>query len=189
LDNAVQNNMAAKATVATAEAQIRTAEAAVETAKINLDFTRLASPIDGIAGQAQLPVGALVNLSSGTVTSVSTVDPIKVYFTVGEPQCLAWRKRYPTETSRQAADKNLHRELILADGSTYAHEGQNGELASRHPFPILPRFNLSDSLDKVQAQLIRHTLEVSASWFGLSDHEAHWRLVFRSSLSILVLSL
>src|SRR5580658_6097216 len=81
LDNAVQNNLAAKATVATAQAQIRTAEAAVETAKINLDFTRLIAPIDGIAGQAQLQVGALVNLSSGPVTSVSTVDPIKVYFT------------------------------------------------------------------------------------------------------------
>src|SRR4029077_14232820 len=113
----------AKATVATAEAQIKSAEAAVETAKINLDFTRLIAPIDGIAGQAQLQVGALVNLSSGTVTSVSTVDPIKVYFTVGEPQYLEWRKRFPTETTRQAADKNLHLELILADGSTYVHQG------------------------------------------------------------------
>ena len=123
LDNAVQNNMAAKATVATAEAQIKSAEAAVETAKINLDFTRLVAPIDGIAGQAQLQVGALVNLSSVPVTSVSTVDPIKVYFTVGEPQYLAWRKRFPTETTRQAAAKNLKLELILADGSTYAHDG------------------------------------------------------------------
>ncbi len=123
LDNAVQNNLAAKATVASAQAQIKTDEAAVETATINLNFTRLLSPIDGIAGQAQLQVGALVNLGSGPVTSVSTVDPIKVYFTVGEPQYLAWRKRFPTETSRVAADKNLRLELILADGSTYAHEG------------------------------------------------------------------
>jgi len=123
LDNAVQNNLAAKATVATAQAQIKTDEAAVETAKINLDFTRLIAPIDGIAGQAQLQVGALVNLSSGPVTSVSTVDPIKVYFTVGEPQYLAWRKRFPTDATRAAADKNLRLELILADGSTYAHEG------------------------------------------------------------------
>ncbi len=123
LDNSVQNNLAAKATVQTAQALIKTDEAAVETAKINLDFTRLVAPIDGIAGQAQLQVGALVNLSSAAVTSVSTVDPIKVYFTVGEPQYLAWRERYPTETSREAADKNLHLQLILADGSTYAHEG------------------------------------------------------------------
>jgi membrane fusion protein, multidrug efflux system len=123
LDNSVQNNLAAKATVETAQALIKTDEAAVETAKINLDFTRLVAPIDGIAGQAQLQVGALVNLGSGPVTSVSTVDPIKVYFTVGEPQYLAWRKRFPTETTREAADKNLRLELILADGSTYPNTG------------------------------------------------------------------
>ena len=123
LDNSVQNNLAAKATVETAQALIKTDEAAVETAKINLDFTRLVAPIDGIAGQAQLQVGALVNLSSGPVPSVSTVDPIKVYFTVGEPQYLAWRKRFPTDATREAADKNLRLELILADGSTYAQTG------------------------------------------------------------------
>src|SRR5467141_4615070 len=123
LDNAVQNNMAAKATVATAEAQIKSAEAAVETAKINLDFTRLIAPIDGIAGQAQLQVGALVNPSSGPVTSVSTVDPIKVYFTVSEREYLDWNKRFPTETTRVAADKKLRLKLILADGSIYPRDG------------------------------------------------------------------
>jgi len=123
LDNAVQNNLAAIASVETAKAQIKTSEAAVETAKINLEFTRLVAPIDGIAGQAQLQVGALVNPSSGPVTSVSTVNPIKVYFTVGEPQYLAWRRRFPTEASRLEADKNLRLQLILADGSTYPHEG------------------------------------------------------------------
>ena len=124
LDNSVQNNLAAIATVETAKAQIKTYEAAVETANINLDFTRLVAPIDGIAGQAQLQVGALVTPGSGIVTSVSTVDPIKVYFTVGEPQYLAWRQRYPTEESRLQADKELHLQLILADGSTYSHEGK-----------------------------------------------------------------
>ena len=124
LDNAVQNNLAAKATVETAKAQIKTDEAAVETAKINLEFTRLVAPIDGIAGQAQLQVGALVTPGSTPVTSVSTVDPIKVYFTVSEPQYLAWRKRFPTETSRVAADRALRLQLILADGSTYRHEGR-----------------------------------------------------------------
>jgi RND family efflux transporter MFP subunit len=123
LDNAVQNNLAAIATVETAKAQIKTYEAAVETAKINLEFTRLVAPIDGIAGQAQLQVGALVTPASGAVTSVSTVDPIKVYFTASEPQYLAWRKRFPTETSSEAAGKALHLQLILADGSTYPHEG------------------------------------------------------------------
>jgi RND family efflux transporter MFP subunit len=124
LDNAVQNNLAALATVETEKAQIKTDEAAVETAKINLEFTSLVAPIDGIAGQAQLQVGALVTPASGTVTSISTVDPIKVYFTVSEPQYLAWRKRFPSETSREAAEKALHLQLILADGSTYAREGR-----------------------------------------------------------------
>jgi RND family efflux transporter MFP subunit len=123
LDNAVQNNLAAKATVATANAQIRTAQAAVETARINLDFTRLIAPIDGIAGQAQLQVGALVNPSSGPVTSVSTVDPIKVYFTVSESEYLDWNRRFPTENTREAARKSLRLELILADGTAYTREG------------------------------------------------------------------
>jgi membrane fusion protein (multidrug efflux system) len=124
LDNAVQNNLAAIAGVQTAKAQIETARAAVETAKINLEFTSLVAPIDGIAGQAQLQVGALVAPSSGAVTSVSTVDPIKVFFTVSEPQYLSWRRRFPTETSRLAADRALRLQLILADGSTYEHEGR-----------------------------------------------------------------
>ena len=123
LDNAVQNNLAAIASVETAKAQIRTYEAAVETAKINLGFTRLVAPIDGIAGQAQLQVGALVAPGSGAITTVSTVDPIKVYFEVSESRYLAWRRRFPTETSREAADKALRLQLILADGTTYAHEG------------------------------------------------------------------
>ena len=123
LDNAVQNNLAALASVETAKAQIKTSEAAVETAKINLDFTRLVAPIDGIAGQAQLQVGALVTPATGAVTSVSTVNPIKVYFTVGEPQYLAFRKRFPTEESTRTSEKTLRIELVLADGSMYPHLG------------------------------------------------------------------
>src|SRR3981189_1923632 len=124
LDNANQNNLAAKATVATANAQIKTAEAAVETAKLNLGFTRLTAPIDGIAGQAQLQVGALVSTSSTPVTTVSTVDPIKVYFTVSEAEYLDFNRRFPTESSRQAEFRRLPLDLILADGTRYAHQGK-----------------------------------------------------------------
>ena len=123
LDNAIQYNLAAKANVETAKAQIETYQAAVETAKINLDFTRLIAPIEGIAGQAQLQVGALVTPASGVVTTVSTVNPIKVFFTVSEAEYLEWRQRYPTETSTQAAAKALQLQLILADESTYRYEG------------------------------------------------------------------
>ncbi len=123
LDNAVQTNVAAKATVLNSKAAIRAAEAAVESAQINLDFTRLIAPIDGIAGQAQLQVGALVNTSSSAVTSVSTVDPIKVYFTVSEREYLDWNRRFPTEATLEAANKRVRLELILADGSVYPREG------------------------------------------------------------------
>ncbi len=124
LDNAVQTNVAAKATVLNSQAAIRAAEAAVESAQINLDFTRLVAPINGIAGQAQLQVGALVNTSSAAVTTVSTVDPIKVFFTVSEQEYLAFNRQYPTEASRQAEEKRLPLELILADGTTYAKKGK-----------------------------------------------------------------
>jgi RND family efflux transporter MFP subunit len=123
LDNSVQNNLAAIATVATARAQIKTDQAAVETAKINLNFTRLIAPIDGIAGIATLQVGALVSPGSGAVTTVSTVDPIKVYFTVSESEYLAFNRRFPTDLARQEQFKKEPLYLILADGSTYEHPG------------------------------------------------------------------
>jgi membrane fusion protein (multidrug efflux system) len=124
LDNAVQTNVAAKATVVNSKAAIRAAEAAVESAQINLGFTRLVAPIDGIVGQAQLQVGALVNSSSSAVTTVSTVDPIKVFFTVSEQEYLAFNRQYPTEASREAEEKRTPLELILADGTTYAKKGK-----------------------------------------------------------------
>jgi len=124
LDNAVQTNVAAKATVLNSKAAIQAAEAAVKTAQINLDFTRLIAPIDGIAGQAQLQVGALVNTSSSAITTVSTVDPIKVFFTVSEQEYLAFNRLYPTEATRQTQEEHMPLELILADGTTYAKKGK-----------------------------------------------------------------
>jgi RND family efflux transporter MFP subunit len=124
LDNAVQTNIAAKATVLNSKAAIQAAAAAVKTAQINLDFTRLAAPIDGIVGQAQLQVGALVNTSSSAITTVSTVDPIKVFFTVSEQEYLAFNRLYPTEATRQSQEKRMPLELILADGTTYAKKGR-----------------------------------------------------------------
>jgi RND family efflux transporter MFP subunit len=123
LDNAIQNNLAAQATVATAKAQIQSAQAAVETARLNLGFTRLVAPISGIAGIAALQVGALVDTSSAAVTTVSTVDPIKVYFTVSESEYLDFNRRFPTESGRAAELKRMPLYLILADGRTYDHPG------------------------------------------------------------------
>ena len=137
MDNATQNNVAAKAQVQAAKAQIETARAqiqganaavqavtaTVETAKLNLNFTRLTSPIDGLAGMAQQQVGALVSPAGGPVTTVSTVDPIKVYFTASEQEYLDFHRRYSTPATLDAARKGLVLELILADGSIYPHKG------------------------------------------------------------------
>ena len=57
------------------------------------------------------------------MTTVSTVDPIKVYFTVSEQEYLDWNRRFPTEATLEAANKRVRLELILADGTTYPHEG------------------------------------------------------------------
>ena len=85
-------------------AAVQSAKAAVETARINLGFTRLTSPIDGIPGIAQQQVGALVSPASGAITTVSTVDPIKVYFTASEQEYLDYARRFPTAEKRQAAN-------------------------------------------------------------------------------------
>src|SRR6266849_5450020 len=137
LDNAVQNNLAAKAQVAAAKAGIEVAKAAivaakagveaakavVATATLNLGFTTIQSPIAGIAGIATAQVGDLVGSSSGTLTTVSTLDPIKVYFTASEQAYLNFVKRNPTAADRLAATKRLELELVLADGTTYPHKG------------------------------------------------------------------
>ena len=114
----------AKAAVAAALGQIENAKAVIRTAELNLDFTRIISPIDGIAGLAQAQVGNLISPQSAPLTTVSTVDPIKVYFTVSEQEYLNYTRRNPTQQERDAAERSLELELILADGSAYPQRGR-----------------------------------------------------------------
>src|SRR6185295_15213591 len=72
---------------------------------------------------AQQQVGALVSPASGPVTTVSTVDPIKVNFTASEQEYLDFHRRYPTPAALDAARKGLVLELILADGTIYSQKG------------------------------------------------------------------
>ncbi len=138
LDNATQNNIAAQAQLQAAKAQVETvkaqiitdtaavqsATAAVETARIELGFTSLTAPIDGIPGIAQQQVGALVSPASGPITTVSTVDPIKVYFNASEQQYMQRGREFPTAAAREASRERLEFDLILADGSVYAQKGK-----------------------------------------------------------------
>ena len=130
LDTALQVNRAQKAQVAAAQAQVETAqaqieagraavkaaEAALETAKVNLDFTRLTSPIDGIAGVAAVQVGNLVGPAGNAITTVSTLDPIKANFTVSEQEYLS--------LARANELHKLELKLVLADGSVHPHPGR-----------------------------------------------------------------
>lgn len=129
LDNAVQANLAAQAQVRAAKAQIDAAKAQVDAAQLNLSFTKVVSLIDGIAGIAQAQIGDLVG-PTGLLTTVSTVDPIKVYFPVSEQEYLNYIKENPDAAKRAAQERELGLELILADGSLYPNKG-NFSLADR----------------------------------------------------------
>jgi membrane fusion protein (multidrug efflux system) len=122
LDNAVQANLAAQAQVRAAKAQIDGAKAQVAAAELNLGFTKIVSLIDGIAGVAQAQIGDLVGPTT-LLTTVSTVDPIKVYFPVSERGYLDYVKENPDAAKRAEQEKRLALELILADGSLYPHKG------------------------------------------------------------------
>jgi RND family efflux transporter MFP subunit len=113
----------ARAAIATAKGQIENAQAAVRTAELNLGFTRIVSPIDGIAGIAQAQVGNLISTSSSPLTTVSMVDPIKVYFTLNEREYLNFTKRNLIDAQQGASVAQLELELILADGTSYPNKG------------------------------------------------------------------
>jgi membrane fusion protein, multidrug efflux system len=119
LDNAIAANLAARASV---EAD----QAAVQTARLNLGFTKITSPIDGVAGTARAQIGDLVGPNSNPLTTVSTVNPMKAYFNPSEQQYLAYRHRHANEAERMRSEMELEFELILADGSIYPEKGRFG---------------------------------------------------------------
>lgn len=116
-DDAVQADLEAKAAVVSAKAQ-------VEQAQLNLDFTRITSPIDGFAGIAKAQIGDLVGPGTGELTTVSTIDPIKAYYNVTEQAYINFTRRFPTEGERYQQLQLLEIELILADGSVYPLQGR-----------------------------------------------------------------
>jgi membrane fusion protein (multidrug efflux system) len=117
LDNDIQTQAADKAAVANAQA-------AVEAAELNVGFTKVRSLIDGVAGQAALQVGNLVNTTS-VLTSVSQLNPIKVYFYISEQEYLALSAQ---AKSRGKADllrsgNVIPLKLTLANNQVYPQTG------------------------------------------------------------------
>ncbi|MCD2449376.1 efflux RND transporter periplasmic adaptor subunit [Methylicorpusculum oleiharenae] len=104
-------------------AEVMAARSAVDSAQLQLGFTKITSPIDGIAGLSKTQLGNLVGpgSSNAVLTTVSQVDPIKAFIPLSEQQYLEFvRERQNGGESKQ--DRPL--ELILADGSTYPHPGK-----------------------------------------------------------------
>jgi len=109
----------AESNIVAAEAQVLGSQAAVEKAQLNLDFTRVTSPIDGIAGIAKAQIGNLVGPGSiQELTTVSDVNPIKCYVSLSEREYMRAQER----RAKQQGAVSL--ELILSDGNTYPHKGE-----------------------------------------------------------------
>jgi membrane fusion protein, multidrug efflux system len=97
---------------------VEAAQAAVENAQLNLGFTKITSPVDGIAGIAKAQIGDLVGPNTQTeLTAVSTVNPIKVYINVSEQEYLKAR-------GGNKSVEDIPLQLILADGGVYPHKGK-----------------------------------------------------------------
>jgi RND family efflux transporter MFP subunit len=117
LDNDIQANAAATAIVDAAKAQ-------VEQARLNLEFTKVRSLVDGVAGLAKGQIGDLVGPTS-ILTTVSQIQPIKVYFSVSEQEYLPFASKISEVASgKRAIGVNKALELVLADGSVYPSKGQ-----------------------------------------------------------------
>jgi membrane fusion protein (multidrug efflux system) len=114
LDNEIQAKLGAQAAV-------ESGRAAVEQAELNLEFTKVTSLVDGIAGIAQVQIGNLVGPNS-VLTSVSQVDPIKAYFPISEQEYLRTQQKSGASATISFFGNSL--ELILADGSIYPHKGK-----------------------------------------------------------------
>jgi membrane fusion protein (multidrug efflux system) len=117
LDDAVQANLMANAA-------IQSDKAAVESATLNLEFCKITSPIDGIAGTAQAQIGDLVGPGSAVLTTVSTIDPMRVYFSISEQSYLAFCHQFTNAAERAAYRVEMQLQLILSDGSTYPLPGK-----------------------------------------------------------------
>ncbi len=124
LDDDLQAKNGAAAAVASAQAAVGAAKAAVEQAELNLSFTKITSLVDGVAGIAQAQIGDLVSPTT-VLTSVSQVDPIKVYFPMGEQDYLqAQKARIGGKAGQVLPLEGVPLTLVLADGSTYPSSGK-----------------------------------------------------------------
>ena len=124
-------------------AKVEALKANVEQAQLNLNFCKVTSPVEGIVGIARAQVGDLVGTANSTVlTSVSTLDPIKIVFPVSEAEYLAAANRIQEGIAMPLDKRPEFIDLILADGKTFPQ--------GPAPFgrPAGERFDRDDSRDR-----------------------------------------
>src|SRR5438876_2255043 len=119
-----QERDTAVAAAGSSRANVQADEAAVRQAELNLGYTKITAPIDGIAGFANNQVGDLVGPTTGPLTTVSQIDPIKAIVTAGEGPFTDFVSRHPDADERQRYIKSLDFELTLGNGTVYPHKGK-----------------------------------------------------------------
>ncbi len=119
-----QERDTAIAAAGSSKANVEADEAAVKQAELNLGYTKITAPIDGLVGFANNQVGDLVGPSTGPLTTMSQIDPIKANVTVGESAFTDFFARYPDTTQREALLKSIDFDLILGDGKVYPRKGK-----------------------------------------------------------------
>lgn len=110
----------ASATYAASQAAVDEAQAALKIALIDLDYTEIHSPLDGLIGLSAVDAGNLVNSDTGVLATVTSVDPILVSFFVSEPVLLSERRKGRISEGTI----KLTTEITLADGAAYPTAGQ-----------------------------------------------------------------
>lgn len=115
----------AQATYANAKAAEDQAQAAVQSARINLDYTTITAPSDGYVGSIPFKTGSLVTKAmTGYLTVVSETRDMRVYFSMSEPDFLAFKEKYPGNTVADKVKQMPPVELVLADNSVYPQKGK-----------------------------------------------------------------
>ncbi|MGO4810353.1 efflux RND transporter periplasmic adaptor subunit [Cupriavidus sp. 2MCAB6] len=117
LDDATGNYHAAAAGVEQARAQ-------VEEQQLNLSYTYVRSPVDGVSSSAVLPEGAYVSTTNSLLTTVSTLTPMRINFSVSEPQTLEFRAQQASKQMVPPPDQHYAVTVVLADGSEFPRKGR-----------------------------------------------------------------
>lgn len=155
---------AAQAELRTARADVAQAKARVQTARLNLEYTSVESPIDGLAGRAEVTVGALVSAANATLlTRVEQFDPVYVNFAQSSSDLLELRAQVASGALKLPQRNEVEVRLILENGAEYPHPGYldfmamtideaTGTVALRAEFPNPDRILLPNQFVRARVQ-------------------------------------